>query len=90
MEVVRTVATKIPISKMMNETIRMAKTVENLLFRKKNRAGVLMIAKNTDIRKGTMIWTAARIPAMTITNAAAVIRNCAGADRDPVGFPEDN
>ena len=56
----------------------MAKGVEIPFFFSQNKAGVLITAKKTDIKNGTIISTAAFIPATTITNAAAMIKNLAG------------
>ena len=55
-------------------TMSMASHLGSPFRSSQNRDGALMIAMNTDSRNGTTIDSAARIPATTTTNAAAVSR----------------
>jgi hypothetical protein len=56
-------------------TINRASAVGMCFRRSQNKGGAHIIARNAERRKGTRIFSAARIPATTITNAATVIRN---------------
>lgn len=55
-------------------TINKAMAVGTRFRRSQNNGGAHMIAKNVDRKKGTRIFSAARIPVTTITNAAVVTR----------------
>ena len=78
MEVISNVPTSRPASKMTSETKMIETGVLTPFFLSQKRAGVLIIARKTAIRKGTTMSTAAFMPATTTTNAAVLTRNRAG------------
>ena len=64
--------TPIPAAIMTAMTMSNASHLGSPLRSSQNSGGALMIAMNTESRKGTTIDSAARIPATTTTKAAAV------------------
>ena len=72
MDVPTSTVTPIPAAIMAPMTTSMASHLGSPLRSSQNRGGALMMAMNTESRKGTTIASAARIPATITTNAAAV------------------